>query len=151
MRERWVRYWTLAQAPAEVPAEVGHFASAVPPSRRTRHPAGTKVHYPAPPWIATVVALRVASAACPRERRFDGAGDDAEVDMSKDGQEQSQARFVQICASQNDLFALDQDGGIHQYNFSAKTWERLEPSRSEDGPRRGAQRAPGGARSPAAP
>jgi len=98
-----------------------------------------------------VVALRVASAACPRERRFDGAGDDAEVDMSKDGQEQSQARFVQICASQNDLFALDQDGGIHQYNFSAKTWERLEPSRSEDGPRRGAQRAPGGARSPAAP
>ena len=31
------------------------------------------------------------------------------------------ARFIQICASQNDLFALDEEGHIHQYNFTAKT------------------------------
>ena len=46
------------------------------------------------------------------------------------------AKFVQICASQNDLFALDDAGGIHQYNFSKKTWEQLAGTRSEDSPTR---------------
>ncbi len=41
------------------------------------------------------------------------------------------AKFTQVCASQNDLFALDEEGHIHQYNFTAKTWERLVGSRTE--------------------
>jgi hypothetical protein len=35
------------------------------------------------------------------------------------------AKFIQICASQNDLFALDEEGTIYQYNFSVKTWIKL--------------------------
>jgi hypothetical protein len=46
------------------------------------------------------------------------------------------ARFVQICASQNDLFALDADGDIYQYNFNATTWEKLAGSRAQEGPKR---------------
>ena len=43
-------------------------------------------------------------------------------------------RFVQICASQNDLFALDADGEIHQYHFNVKTWVKLTANReSEEG------------------
>ena len=41
------------------------------------------------------------------------------------------AKFIQICASQNDLFALDDDGNIHQYNFNAKRWMKLLASRSD--------------------
>jgi hypothetical protein len=47
------------------------------------------------------------------------------------------AKFIQICASQNDLFALDEDGNIYQYNFNATTWEKLVASRSHEGPERG--------------
>ena len=44
------------------------------------------------------------------------------------------ARFVQICASQNDLFALDAEGDIHQYHFNLKTWVKLTANReSEEG------------------
>jgi len=39
-------------------------------------------------------------------------------------------QFIQICASQNDLFALDKDGNIYQYNFNAKAWVKLGTSRS---------------------
>jgi len=46
------------------------------------------------------------------------------------------ARFTQICASQNDLFALDEDGHIHQYNFTAKSWEKLVGSRTPQSPDR---------------
>ena len=43
-------------------------------------------------------------------------------------------RFVQICASQNDLFALDAEGDIHQYHFNVKTWVKLTANReSEEG------------------
>jgi hypothetical protein len=43
-------------------------------------------------------------------------------------------RFVQICASQNDLFALDAEGDVHQYHFNAKTWVKLTANReSEEG------------------
>lgn len=34
-------------------------------------------------------------------------------------------KFVQICASQNDLFALDEEGNIYQYKFNTKTWVML--------------------------
>jgi len=43
------------------------------------------------------------------------------------------AKFIQICASQDDLFALDERGNIHQYNFNAKTWVKLIASRSHEG------------------
>ena len=39
-------------------------------------------------------------------------------------------KFIQICASQNDLFALDRVGSIYQYNFNAKAWVKLGASRS---------------------
>ena len=46
---------------------------------------------------------------------------------------QAPAKFIQICASQDDLFALDDAGSIHQYNFSARTWVKLVASRSYEG------------------
>jgi hypothetical protein len=33
--------------------------------------------------------------------------------------------LVQICASNNDLFGLDRDGAVYQYNFSTNTWRKL--------------------------
>lgn len=42
------------------------------------------------------------------------------------------AKFIQICASQDDLFTLDEDGDIYQYNFNKKTWVRLVASRSHE-------------------
>jgi hypothetical protein len=39
------------------------------------------------------------------------------------------AKFVQVCASQNDLFALDEDGEIYQYHFNVKTWAKLIATR----------------------
>lgn len=44
-----------------------------------------------------------------------------------------ETRFRQICASQDDLFALDEDGEVYQYNFNAKTWVKLVASRSQNG------------------
>lgn len=41
------------------------------------------------------------------------------------------AKFVQICASQDDLFALDDEGQVYQHNFNTRTWVRLPSSRSE--------------------
>lgn len=38
-------------------------------------------------------------------------------------------RFVQICASQNNLFALDEEGDVYQYHFNVKTWVKLTGSR----------------------
>jgi hypothetical protein len=49
------------------------------------------------------------------------------------------AKFVQICASQNDLFALDEEGDIHQYNFGTKTWAQLAQARSDEAPERSAR------------
>jgi hypothetical protein len=43
------------------------------------------------------------------------------------------AKFIQICASQDDLFALDEDGDVYQYNFNTKTWLKLVASRSQEG------------------
>jgi hypothetical protein len=54
-------------------------------------------------------------------------------------------KFIQICASQNDLFALDQDGGIHQYDFNTKTWTPLALTPSDESPARADRRPSGGA------
>jgi hypothetical protein len=35
-------------------------------------------------------------------------------------------RLIQICASQNDLFGLDDDGRVYQYNFNTSQWRELE-------------------------
>jgi hypothetical protein len=37
-------------------------------------------------------------------------------------------KLIQICASQNDLFGLDGEGMVYQYNFSAKAWMKLAPA-----------------------
>lgn len=37
---------------------------------------------------------------------------------------------MQICASQNDLFALDSEGIVYQYDFKAKRWEGLDERRA---------------------
>jgi hypothetical protein len=42
-------------------------------------------------------------------------------------------KFIHICASNDDLFALDDEGQVYQYNFTAKTWVRLVQSRSHEG------------------
>ena len=41
-------------------------------------------------------------------------------------------RFIQICASQNDLFALDEEGEIYQYHFNVKTWVKLIANRESE-------------------
>ena len=41
-------------------------------------------------------------------------------------------KFIQICASENDLFALDDEGNIYQYNFKMKTWLQLVTSRAKE-------------------
>lgn len=43
------------------------------------------------------------------------------------------AKLIQICASQNDLFGLDDDGSVHQYNFNTKAWMPLGRGRSDSG------------------
>jgi hypothetical protein len=57
------------------------------------------------------------------------------------------AKFIQICASQNDLFGLDGEGDVYQYNFTSRTWEKLAASRSHESPARGDRALHGGPRS----
>ena len=55
---------------------------------------------------------------------------------------QTPAKFIQICASQNDLFALDERGSIYRYNFSTKAWATLEADVDASAPtRRKAERS----------
>lgn len=58
------------------------------------------------------------------------------------------AKFIQICASQNDLFALDDEGRVRQYDFNTKTWELLAPARFDEGSAPGGRRPGGGGRRP---
>lgn len=46
--------------------------------------------------------------------------------------ESDMAKFIQVCASQNDLFALDDEGNVFQYNFNTKTWVKLVASRARE-------------------
>ena len=55
---------------------------------------------------------------------------------SKDTDRRSlNGKLMQICASQNDLFALDSEGIVYQYDFKAKRWEGLEERRAVGTPR----------------
>lgn len=58
----------------------------------------------------------------------DYRGDNDSQRLATDSQ--ASTKFIQICASQNDLFALDEEGNIYQYNFNAKSWVKLVASRS---------------------
>ena len=53
-------------------------------------------------------------------------------------------KLIEICASQNDLFGLDDEGVVYQYNFNTNSWRTLGQGgdRGEspaDGPRAGGQ------------
>jgi len=43
------------------------------------------------------------------------------------------AKLVQICASANDLFGLDADGMVYQYNFKTDKWMGLGHGRRDHG------------------
>jgi hypothetical protein len=43
------------------------------------------------------------------------------------------AKLIQICASQNDLFALDDEGVVHHYNFNTNSWMRLGRAQRDHG------------------
>ena len=60
------------------------------------------------------------------------------------------AKLIQICASQNDLFALDDQGDAYQYNFKVKTWVKLivEHNSEEEMPGAGAWSVNGGGATP---
>jgi hypothetical protein len=67
------------------------------------------------------------------------------------------AKLIQICASQNDLFGLDDDGVVCQYNFNTHQcgWARRRAAeRSESshaGPRTGAGAGEGQKAGPQSP
>lgn len=42
-------------------------------------------------------------------------------------------KLIQICASQNDLFGLDGDGVVYQYNFKTSAWTKLGDGRGDPG------------------
>ena len=50
------------------------------------------------------------------------------------------AKLIQICASTNDLFALDDEGVVYQFNFNTTAWMILGSGRSGQGE---SPRAPG--------
>ena len=42
-------------------------------------------------------------------------------------------KLIHICASQNDLFGLDDEGQVYQYNFNTTCWMVLGRGRSGQG------------------
>jgi hypothetical protein len=47
--------------------------------------------------------------------------------------EPSMAKLIQICASANDLFGLDDEGTVYHYNFNTEGWVRLGRGSASDG------------------
>src|SRR5687768_9289577 len=82
---------------------------------------------------------RATHGPAPRSRR--GPRSRAAMNPSPEESE-GLAQFVQICASQNDLFALDGEGNVYKFNFNASTWEKLAARRSREEPKRGEQTRP---------
>ena len=60
-------------------------------------------------------------------------------ELTEERREKQMAKLIQICASQNDLFALDAEGIVYHYNFNTNTWMRL------GGRKREQSGSPGGA------
>jgi hypothetical protein len=42
------------------------------------------------------------------------------------------AKLIQICASENDLFGLDDEGAAYHYNFNTDSWMKLGRGRGND-------------------
>lgn len=56
-------------------------------------------------------------------------------------------KLRQICASYNDLFGLDEEGEVYQYNFNTKAWVKLvHGSRGAEAPEIGEEAARTGLR-----
>jgi len=47
--------------------------------------------------------------------------------------EEPMVKLTQICASENDLFGLDGEGVVYQYNFKTNSWTKLGEGRTEGG------------------
>ena len=60
--------------------------------------------------------------------------------------EKPMAKLIQICASENDLFGLDDDGVVYHYNFNTDSWMKLGRARRDDAP--SGPPVPGGPRAP---
>jgi hypothetical protein len=58
-------------------------------------------------------------------------------------------KLIQICASRNDLFGLDGDGMVYQYNFNSNTWTKLGREWGDQGEPRAELRSTSKARSAA--
>jgi hypothetical protein len=43
------------------------------------------------------------------------------------------SKLIQICASENDLFGLDGDGAVYQYNFKTNSWTTLGHDQRDGG------------------
>ena len=46
--------------------------------------------------------------------------------------ERLMTKLIQICASANDLFGLDDEGTVYHYNFSSESWNRLGRGSTSD-------------------
>jgi hypothetical protein len=69
--------------------------------------------------------LNVVAAFCIRRRWS--------VTATESRTTKGMAKLVQICASANDLFGLDDDGVAYQYNFKTDVWMRLAHGRRDHG------------------
>jgi hypothetical protein len=49
-------------------------------------------------------------------------------------------KLTQICASENDLFGLDGEGVVYQYNFKTNSWTKLGEGRTDGGDSPGTDR-----------
>jgi hypothetical protein len=56
---------------------------------------------------------------------------------SRNTQGTEMAKLMQICASANDLFGLDENGVAYQYNFKTNNWMRLGHGRRDQGASQG--------------
>jgi len=54
-------------------------------------------------------------------------------ELTEKRRETGMAKLIQICASQNDLFALDAEGVVYHYNFNTNTWMRLGRGQRDHG------------------
>jgi hypothetical protein len=71
----------------------------------------------------TMAWLRVDLFGGGHERRPAGPSDPAA--------ERVGVKLIQVCASYNNLFGLDEDGQPYTYKFHTNTWTRLGPLQSD--------------------
>ena len=59
------------------------------------------------------------------------------------------AKLIQICASDNDLFGLDDEGSTYHYNFNTENWMRLGRGRASNTASERDENVSGGLKTPA--